>query len=100
MFFRIFICVYEIFFVPLQAIYHEKLNVPVRHTIPIVLLMLMPFVARAERIDPVASETDTLKVETSRRGHLINSLDVLNGQTAGVTVGSNTNPEAMLKTFF
>ena len=96
MFFRIFICVYEIFFVPLQAIYHEKLNVPVRHTIPIVLLMLMPLVARAERIDPVVSETDTLKVETSRRGHLINSLDVLNGQTAGVTVGSNTNPEAML----
>ena len=40
--------------------------------------------------------TDTLRVETSRRGHLTNALDVLNGQTAGVTVGSNTNPEAML----
>ena len=39
---------------------------------------------------------DTLRVETSQRGHLTNSLDVLNGQTAGVTVGSNTNPEAMI----
>ncbi len=40
--------------------------------------------------------TDTLRVETSRRGFLVNSLDVLNGQAAGVTVGSSTNPEAML----
>lgn len=40
--------------------------------------------------------TDTLLVETSRRGHLTNALDVLQGQTAGVTVGSNANPEAML----
>lgn len=45
---------------------------------------------------PVSVPTDTLRVETSRRGHLTNSLDVLQGQAAGVTVGSNTNPEAML----
>ncbi len=42
------------------------------------------------------SYVDTLRVETSRRGHLTNALDILKGQTAGVTVGSNTNPEAML----
>lgn len=47
-------------------------------------------------IAEIESLTDTLRVETSRRGHLTNALDVLNGQTAGVTVGSNTNPEAML----
>ena len=47
-------------------------------------------------IETLESLTDTLMVETSRRGHLTNSLDVLNGQTAGVTVGPNSNPEAML----
>lgn len=47
-------------------------------------------------IEKAESINDTLLVETSQRGHLTNSLDVLNGQTAGVTVGSNTNPEAML----
>ena len=51
---------------------------------------------RNENIERLESLTDTLHVETSHRGHLTNSLDVLNGQTAGVTVGSNTNPEAML----
>ena len=47
-------------------------------------------------IESLESLTDTLRVTTSQRGHLTNSLDVLNGQTAGLTVGSNSNPEAML----
>ena len=47
-------------------------------------------------IETAETHTDTLRVETSRRGYLSNALDVLSGQTAGVTVGSNTNPEAML----
>lgn len=47
-------------------------------------------------IESLESLTDTLRVRTSQRGHLTNSLDVLNGQTAGLTVGSNSNPEAML----
>lgn len=51
---------------------------------------------RETGLNPIVVQTDTLRVETSRRGMLVNALDVLNGQTAGVTVGSNTNPEAML----
>ncbi|MBR4565291.1 MAG: SusC/RagA family TonB-linked outer membrane protein [Paludibacteraceae bacterium] len=47
-------------------------------------------------VSGLSENADTLRVETSRRGHLTNALDVLNGQTAGVTVGSNMNPEAML----
>ena len=50
----------------------------------------------AENMQPAEAVTDTLRVETSKRGHLTNALDVLSGQAAGVTVGSNTNPEAML----
>ena len=63
-----------------------------RHTISIILLSLPLFLC-AQELRP---KTDTLRVETSRLGHLTNSLDVLNGQAAGVTVGPNTNPEAML----
>lgn len=65
-----------------------------KRTVPILLLLLLPVVVSAE--NESGENTDTLRVETSRRGHLTNALDVLNGQTAGVTVGSNTNPEAML----
>ena len=52
--------------------------------------------ASAEEIAKLNSTTDTLLVKTAQLGHLTNALDVLQGQTAGVTVGSNTNPEAML----
>ena len=65
-----------------------------RYTFPIVFLFLLPVAASAETAS--GDDADTLRVETSRRGHLTNALDILNGQTAGVTVGSNTNPEAML----
>ena len=74
----------------------------VRHIYLLFLLLVTavataaPKQARRENIEKIESLTDTLHVETSRRGFLINSLDVLNGQTAGVTVGSNSNPEAML----
>ena len=70
--------------------------IPLKRTVPIILMLLLPLAVHAEIVGPEVSEADTLRVETSRRGHLTNSLDVLNGQTAGVTVGSNTNPEAML----
>ena len=50
----------------------------------------------SEAVQGIDAVKDTLRVETTRRGHLSNALDVLQGQTAGVTVGSNTNPEAML----
>ncbi len=67
-----------------------------RNTVLLTILLLLPVGVGAEQPVPAESVTDTLRVETSRRGHLTNALDVLNGQTAGVTVGSNTNPEAML----
>ncbi len=49
-----------------------------------------------ESVQGIDAVKDTLRVETAKRGYLSNALDVLSGQTAGVTVGSNTNPEAML----
>ena len=55
-----------------------------------------PAALLAEQLSQLETLTDTLKVETSKRGYLVNAIDVLSGQTAGVTVGSNTNPEAML----
>ena len=58
------------------------------------LAVLVPVMASGEASQE--SVNDTLHVETSRRGYLTNSLEVLSGQAAGVTVGSNTNPEAML----
>ncbi len=76
-----------------------------RRTLPFLLTLLCPLLLNGQSvqsddllkaIEKAESLTDTLRVETSRRGYLINALDVLNGQSAGVTVGSNTNPEAMI----
>lgn len=39
--------------------------------------------------------SDTLRVDANR-GHIASSLDILQGKTAGVTIGNNANSEAML----
>ncbi len=61
-----------------------------------IMVSAAPQKAGSSDISQLESLTDTLRVETSQRGHLTNSLDIFNGQAAGVSVGSNTNPEAML----
>lgn len=79
----------------------------VRYVSGTALLLLSPFVMAQQQTDAPASlpqenesvleiSTDTLRVEISRRGHLTNALEALSGQAAGLTVGSNSNPEAML----
>lgn len=60
------------------------------------LVIAAPRKTATTDISQQESLTDTLRVETQQRGHLTNSLDIFNGQAAGVSVGSNTNPEAML----
>ncbi|MBR1808031.1 MAG: SusC/RagA family TonB-linked outer membrane protein [Paludibacteraceae bacterium] len=39
---------------------------------------------------------DTLRGDNMQRGHMTTALDALQGRTAGVTVGNNSNQEAML----
>ena len=80
----------------------NKIVSNMRFGILVTAIVLSGVATHAQSLDPeneksgIESGRDTLRVETSKRGYLSNALDVLSGQAAGVTVGSNTNPEAML----
>ena len=65
----------------------------------ITLLLWQSVNAYADVLSPdsvTVSDNDNDNIAAKQRGHIANSLEVLSGTTAGVTIGGNANSEEML----